>query len=158
MNRLENIQYNNKRVIVIDLISLFNNFGVSLNIFLLNLFLKNKKIFTIRFQSSGLPDFNTNEVKKFNLEVFNNNLFTIINKPFYSFGILKMLLNKLIHFFKIYPDQLFYSGNVNKLFLKKKFSKYMKLTEYSSWEYSKFLSFKKNNKAKKKKKIITLSF
>ena len=78
-----------------------------------------------------------------------------MNRPFYSFGILKMLffffLNKLIHFFKIYPDQLFYSGNVNKLFLKKNFSKHMKLTEYSSWEYSKFLSFKKITNQKRKK-------
>ena len=43
MNRLQTIQYKNEKVIIFDLISLYNNFGVSLNIFLLNLFLKNKK-------------------------------------------------------------------------------------------------------------------
>ena len=40
MNRFQTIQYKNEKVIVFDLISLFNNFGVSLNIFLLKSFFK----------------------------------------------------------------------------------------------------------------------
>ena len=137
-----------EKIIVLDIISLYDNIGPSLNAFLVNLYLKKRSVYVIKFQSPGLPDFKTNSKNN-----FNNNLIILFTKPLYSFGILKMLFFSLIiKLMKIYPKHLFFSGKKNKIILKNKKIKNMKLTEISSWEYSKFIERRKMLKINNSKK------
>ena len=139
----------NEKILVLDIMSLYNNFGPSLNTFLINYFLKKNLIYVIKFESAGLPDYKTN-----NKNNFNSNLITLLIKPLYSIGMLKMLFfSQLIKILKVFPKRLFFAGQKNKIILKNKNIRNMKLSEYSSWEYSKFIDYKKNTiKINNKKK------
>ena len=145
-------EQNKKDIIIIDVISSYNNLGPSLNNLFLNLFLKKENFYTIKFESPGLPD---NSIKSSQFSIISKLkkfILRLVFSPTYFFGILRMfIINKLLIILRLYPSHLFFSGNLNKTYLKKKFKNIMKISEYSSWEYSKYLMFKKKKKINKTK-------
>ena len=143
-----------EKIIVIDLITNYDNFGTSFKFLWINLFLKKNNITLMKLESSAQPDYRSEKVSN----LFNN-LITLFYRPSYSFGVIKMLIiNNLVNLLNLYPTYLFFAGNYSKKILKQKKITKMNLIEYSSPECSYFFNLKKKKQTFKfKKKICSFS-
>lgn len=137
-----------KNIIVIDTIGNFENFGNSLNLFLIYYHLKMKNLFLIKFHYPGIPlshffikkrEYCFKKIFKVLYMLFLNPLITLNKLNFYFF----LFLGKIL---KFYPNIVFVAGKqfINRI---KKQNKKTIIVPFSTIDYSKIL-IKKRNKIK----------
>ena len=143
-----NLKKNKQNILVIDTIGNFDNFGNSLNLFLIYYHLKMKKIFLIKFYYPGIPlsyffirkrEFFFKKIFKALYNFFLKPLFTLNKLNTYFF----LFIGKIL---KFYPNIVFVAGNkfINRI---KKQNKKTIVVPISTIDYSKIL-IKKRNKIK----------
>lgn len=145
---IENFKKNEQKILVIDTIGNFENFGNSLNLFLIYYHLKKKNLFLIKFYYPGIPlgyffskkrEFFSKRILKISYMLFLNPLLILNKLNAYFF----LFLGKI---FKFYPNIVFVAGKkfINKT---KKQNRKTIVVPISTIDYSKIL-IKKRNKIK----------
>ncbi len=154
INNLINNEPNNK-IIIFNLISQYNCFGPGINIFLLDFFLKKKKLIIYKFEIPAFPSYklDKNYSKNFfNIQIDKVKSFFLTDYMFTLKRILTVIMSKIGHYLEIYPNYLLVGGRRRVEKIKEEKIKNMKIIEGTDRNCSKIFinskilnEFKKNN-------------